>query len=86
MTTETTTEIRIIGNVKPSVQRQANRLWDAGNDAGEGFNPELDDELEGTLDEHGEDVLLVEDGDKLLAIAWAYGPWAVDVTDKLELE
>ena len=81
-----TTDIKIIRNVKPRVQALANKAWDRGNDAGQGFNPELDDELAGELDEHSENVLLVQDGDKLLAIAWSHGAWAVDVTGEIDLD
>jgi hypothetical protein len=81
-----TTDIKIIRNVKPRVQALANKAWDHGNGSGRGFNPDLDDELEGTIEKHTANVLLVQDGDKLLAIAWSHGAWAVDVTGEIDLD
>ena len=80
---------QVIDAAKPQVvaaskvaQQVANSLWQAGNDAGSGFDPELDGEaaqqvadLEGT-----DNVALVSKGGRLLAVAWLHGAWAVDVT------
>lgn len=90
MTTSTTAQIAtsdvtIIRNVRPQAMAEAHKLWREMNDEGRGFNPDLDDELEGHLGEYSGDVLLVLDGARLLAIAWVHGPWAVDVTGKIEL-
>ena len=62
------------------------RLWHAGNDVGEGFDPELDDrkdDLARALVWPGSGaVCRVQLGEQVLAVGWVHGPWAVDVTDK----
>lgn len=63
------------------------KLWREGNDNGEGFNPECDDELERSgFCEHDTSVTLVRKGKHLLAVGWCHGAWALDVTGKVEID
>ncbi len=83
----TTTDTKIIRNVPPRIQATADKLWREGNDNGEGFNPECDDELERSgFCEHDTSVTLVRKGKDLLAVGWCHGAWAVSVTGKIELD
>ena len=81
MTSETITASDLLSTsdttVLPAMMRYAFR---AGNDAGEGFNP--DDEIEswGWVYTSDEGIDLYQDGNDAVLVADVNGPWAVRVS------
>jgi hypothetical protein len=78
-------------NANPIISRgnaHLDRLWHAGNDAGEGFDPKLDAfevELARAFVVAGSDVVArVQLGERVLAVGWLHGLWAVDVTGEAQ--
>jgi hypothetical protein len=64
---------------------EIDRLWSTGNEAGEGFDPEADD-IEAEFERVGvvagsDAVARMQVGERVLAVAWLNGLWAVDVTE-----
>jgi hypothetical protein len=69
------------GAVRPGFQLAVTSAWEAGNNAGDGFEPDF--AMPREPGPHSDELILVLRGARIIAVGWSDGSWAVDVTDAL---